>query len=148
MSDLHFEQPLDDQGQPIGRDPKAVIADIQAGGDKLMASVEELIEWTDVDVSLVVDYLKRIANFLDAVIEANPKTYSIAELTDKLGIDETTLRVLLKNVGVQIETGVSDSTQTLTWDQLIPLLADRAGSREGERLAELLRGEGPYVGWV
>ncbi len=148
MSDLHLNQPVDEKGQRIGRDPNAVIMDIQASGDNLMASVEELIEWTDIDVSQVVDYLKRIANFLDAVIEANPKTYTIAELTAKLEIDEATIRLLLKDVGVEIETNVNDTSETLTRNKLIPLLADRAGSREGERLAELLRGEGPYVAWV
>lgn len=148
MSDIHLNQPFDDQGHPIGRDPNEVIADIQTSGDQFMASVEELIEWTDVDIIHVVDYLKRIANFLDAVIEANPKTYTIAELTTKLEIDEPTLRMLLKGVGVEIDTDLSDVTETLTRDQLIHLLADRAGSSEGERLAELLRGEGPYVAWV
>lgn len=148
MSDLHLNQPVDDEGQPIGRDSDAVIMDIQESGDKLMASVEELIEWTDVDVSHVVDYLKRIANFLDAVIEANPKTYTIAELTTKMEIDEPTLRALLNDIGVEVETNVCDISETFTRQQLIPLLADRAGSREGEGLAELLRGEGPYVAWI
>jgi hypothetical protein len=136
----------DDQSQ-IGRDPREVVLDIQESGDQLMASVQELIEWTDYDVSQVVDYLKRIGNFLHAVIDANPKKYTIGELTTKLALDEPTLRKLLADVGTEIDRAKTDPGEMVTEDQLIPLLADRAGSKEGERLIALFRGEGPYVTW-
>jgi hypothetical protein len=32
-------------------------------------------------------------------------------------------------------------------DDVIALLADRAGSPVGDRLMDLLRGDGPYVTW-
>lgn len=51
---------------------------IQASGDKLMMTVEELNEWMDVDISHVVDDLKRIT-----IIETDQRTYTIAELIDK-----------------------------------------------------------------
>jgi hypothetical protein len=145
MSDIQLNQLRDEAGKPLGRDPHEVLADIKAGGDKLMAAVKELIEWTDYDVSQAVGYLKQIANFLHAVIEAHPKRYTMAELTEKLGVDEPTLRQLLAGVGTEIDPTVTDPEETLTEPQLIPLLADRAGSKEGEALMKLLRGDGPYI---
>jgi hypothetical protein len=57
------------------------------------------------------------------------------------------LRKLLVDVGTEINPDLTDPAETVTEDQLIPLLADRAGSKEGERLIALFRGEGPYVTW-
>lgn len=147
MHDLNTNPPSDDPESRIGRDPHEIIPDIQAGGDQLMTTVQELIEWTDYDISQISDYLKRIGNFLHAVIEAHPKTYSLGELSDKLELDETTLRKLLRDVGMPIDVKACDPTETITKDELIPLLADRAGSPVGNRLADLLRGDGPRVTW-
>jgi len=124
-----------------------ILTNVQKSGDELMASIQELIEWTDYDVSQLNDYLKRIGNFLHEVIAAHPKTYTLAELSDKLKLDEATLRKLLNNVGTEIDAHQVDPAESVTEQALIHLLADRAGSQEGDRLAELLRGEGSYITW-
>lgn len=147
MSENKRNQACDGQGKGIGREPVEIIKDIQHSGDMLMASVSELIEWTDCDISRVIDYLKRIGNFLEAVIEANPKTYQIGELMEKLVLDEPTLRNLLHDVGTDIEITKNDPEETVTQDAIIALLADRAGSDIGNRLMALIRGDGPYVTW-
>jgi len=140
MHDLNPKQFADDPESSIGRDPHEIIADIQAGGDQLMAAVQELIEWTDYEISQINDYLKRIGNFLHAVIEAHPKTYPIGALSVTLGLDEATLRKLLRDVGTDIDVDACNPTETVTERELIPLLADRAGSPVGDRLADVLRG--------
>lgn len=147
MDDLNPNPPPDDSEQELGRNPHEIIADIQASGDLLMTTVQELIEWTSYDISQLNDYLKRIGNFLHAVIEAHPKTYTIGELSHKLGLDEATLRQLLRDVGAPIDIDARDPSETVTERDLIPLLADRAGSAVGDRLADLLRGEGPRIVW-
>lgn len=147
MPDLNPHQSYDNSDPKIGREPREIILDIQSGGDQLMAAVQELIEWTDYDISKITDYLKRIGNFLHAVIEAHPKTYALAELCERLSLEEGVLRALLRDVGTQIDIDACDPSETVTEAALIPLLADRAGSRIGDRLAELLRGEGPYLTW-
>jgi len=147
MRDDNPKQLSDDPESSIGRDPHEIIGDIQSGGDQLMAAVQELIEWTDYDISQLSDYLKRIGNFLHEVIEAHPKTFAIRELSDKLELDEPTLRRLLRDVGIPIDVDALNPAETVTERDLIPLLADRAGSPEGERLADLLRGDGPRIVW-
>ena len=145
MRDLNPKQFADEPEGSNKRDPHEIIRDIQTGGDRLMAAVEELIEWTDYDIAQLSDYLKRIGNFLHAVIEAHPKTFAISELTTKLALDERTLRQLLKDVGVPIDVNALNPDETVTDRDLITLLADRAGSPLGERLADLLRGGGPRI---
>jgi len=141
-------QPTPSSGNDeILRSPHEIIREIQQSGDQLMTAVQELIEWTDYDVAYITDYLKRIGNFLHAVIEAHPKTYPLGDLCQQLALDEATVRTLLRDVGIDIDIDVHNPAETVTEAQLIHLLADRAGSREGDRLAELLRGEGPYVTW-
>jgi len=144
----HKTLPNDDAHRNLNRDPKDIIRDISQGGELLMNALTELIEWSDFDISQINDYLKRLAKFLDAIIEAHPKIYTLSELSEKLELDEATLRKLLKDVGVEIDPHLSNPAEIVTERDLIPLLADRAGSRVGDRLAELLRGEGPYVAWV
>ncbi len=147
MRDRNPKHFSDDPESSIGRDPHEIILDIQAGGDQLMAAVQELIEWTDYDISQLSDYLKRIGNFLHAVIEAHPKTFTIRDLSGKLQLDEPTLRQLLRDVGATIDINAQNPAETVTERDLIPLLADRAGSTVGDRLADLLRGDGPRVVW-
>ncbi len=142
----HKALPNDDANR--NRDPIEIIHDIEQGGELLMNALTELIEWSDFDVSKINDYLKRLAKFLDAIIEAHPKTYTLSELIEKLELDEVTLRKLLWDVGIDIDPQLSNPTEIISERDLIPLLADRAGSRVGDRLAELLRGDGPYVAWV
>ena len=124
-----------------------VINQVIESGEQLMASIQDLIKWTDYDVSQITDYLKRIGKFLAAVIEAHPITYTVEALTHKLELDEPTLRRLLRDVGVEIDPAVSNPDETVTEDDIIALLADRAGSPVGDRLMDLLRGDGPYVTW-
>jgi hypothetical protein len=138
----------DDPDESIGRDPQAIISDIQQSGHQLMAAIQELIEWTDYDISQLGDYLNRIENFLHEVSAAHPKTYTLAQLTQTLKIDEPALRTLLSDVGVPIDPDTLDPAETVSEADLIPLLADRAGSRIGDCLADLLRGEGPYISRV
>ncbi|NLN71123.1 MAG: hypothetical protein GX142_10170 [Chloroflexi bacterium] len=130
-----------------GRDPHEIIPEIQQGAELLMAAIQELIEWTTFDLAEISDYLKRINNFLQAVIEAHPKTYSMAFLAHTLALDEATLRRLLHNVGARIDITATDPEEIVTEDDVIALLADRAGSPVGDRLMDLLRGDGPYVTW-
>lgn len=147
MNDKDQSKPVNEDQKVFLRETQAIINDLQEGGEQLMAAVQELIEWTDVDISEVVDYLKRIANFLDAVIEAYPKTYSIAELTEKLQLDEPTLRQLLVDVGTEIDLNVFNPDERVEQKAIIALLADRAGSPVGDRLIALIRGDGSYSAW-
>lgn len=147
MSDKHKAEPVDGGHNADKREAQEILFDIQEGGEQLMAAVQKLIEWTDVDISEVVDYLKRIANFLDAVIEAYPRTYSIAELTEKLELDEPTLRQLLVNVGTEIDLNQSNPEEKVEQKAIIALLADRAGSPVGDRLMALIRGDRSYSAW-
>jgi hypothetical protein len=80
-------------------------------------------------------------NFCDAVIEANPITYQLSSIMTKTELSEPILRQLLKDVGVDIDVNVKNAQETITQDDLIALLADRAGSREGDSLAEFIRGK-------
>jgi len=147
MTHQNQNQPIDEpQPRPL-LNSEEVINKIRESGEQLMASIQDLIEWTDYDVPQIIDYLKRIGNFLHAVIEANPITYSLGTLTRHLELDELTLRRLLHDVGVQIDTSAINPDETVTEADVIALLADRAGSRVGNRLMDLLRGDGPYVTW-
>jgi hypothetical protein len=147
MSDKHQAEHVNESQNTSQREAQEILLDIQEGGEQLMAAVQELIEWTDVGVFDVVDYLKRIANFLDAIIEAHPKTYAIAELTEKLELDEPTLRQLLVNVGTEIDLNKSNPEEKVEQKAIIALLADRAGSPVGDRLMALIRGERSYSAW-
>lgn len=108
--------------------------------EDLISEIEALIDLTNGNLALAMDDLKRVVNFLDAVIEAHPIRYRLSEITEKLKLDESTIRELFRQVGVEAE-------ETVTEKDVIALLADRAGSREGELLAELLRGDSPPVVW-
>jgi hypothetical protein len=147
MSENKQNQPCDGQGKGIGREPVEIIKDIQHSGDMLMATVGELIEWTDCDISRVIGYLKRIGNFLEAVIEAHPKTYQVGDLMEKLAVDEPSLRKLLYDVGTDIDVTKNDLEEVVKEGAIIDLLADRAGSDIGDRLMALIRGDGPYMTW-
>jgi uncharacterized membrane protein len=113
----------------------------------LIGEIEEFIELTDGDLKLIIDDIKRLANFLDAVIEVHPITYDIAEVMDKLELDEPTLRQLLVAVGVDIDKSITNPDEKVTYHDLVALLADRAGSREGDLLGEFLRGDSPKIVW-
>ena len=118
---------------------------IHQEGEQLIGKIEEFIELTGGDLKLIIDDLKRLANFLDAVIEAHPITYKLSEVMEKLELDEPTLRQLLVDVGVEIDKTITDPDETVTYHDLVALLADRAGSREGDLLGDLLRGDSPKV---
>lgn len=121
-------------------DPHELIEEIHQASERLIIATQEFIEWTNADNTIVVEELIRVRNFCDAVIEANPITYKLSSIMDKVGLNEPTLRKLLHDVGVEIDLEVSDPEERITQKDLVALLADRAGSREGELLAELIRG--------
>jgi len=114
--------------------------------EDLMLDIESFIDITEEDLSLVIYDLKRLANFLDAVIEAHPITFTLFEVMEKVHLNEPTLRQLLVDVGVDLDKSAQNPDETVTEKDLIALLADRAGSREGDLLADFLRGDSPkYV---
>lgn len=121
--------------------------EIHQDNEDFMGKVESYIALTGGDLSLVIYDLKRLVNFLDAVIEAHPITFRLAEIMEKLGLDEATLRQLFIDVGVPLEKEKSDPQETVTYGDAVALLADRAGSREGDLLADLLRGDSPKFVW-
>jgi signal transduction histidine kinase len=121
-------------------DPQELIEEIRQSSERLIIATQEFIEWSKADTTIVVEELIRVRNFCDAVIEANPITYQLSTIMAKVELDEPTLRQLLKDVGVEIDVGISDPEESITQKDLVALLADRAGSREGALLAELIRG--------
>lgn len=125
----------------------ALAIEIHEISEKWMEKIEDFIDLNGGDLKLTIDDLKRVSNFLDAVIEAHPITYMLSEVMTKLELDEATLRKLFSDVGVDLDLSISDPTATITRDDMISLLADRAGSREGDLIADILRGGRPKVVW-
>jgi hypothetical protein len=121
-------------------DPEELLEKIRLSSQTLIETTQEFIEWTNADKNILVEELIRMRNFCDAVIEANPITYQLSSIMTKTELDEDILRKLLKDVGVDIDVNVKNPQETITQDDLIALLADRAGSREGDLLAEFIRG--------
>jgi len=138
---------IPDEEQDLGPQIEALAREIHQDNEQFMAKVESYIQLTGGDLSLTIYDLKRLVNFLDAVIEAHPITYRLAEIIEKLGLDEATLRQLFIDVGVSLEKGKTDPEETVTYQDAVALLADRAGSREGDLLADLLRGDSPKIVW-
>jgi hypothetical protein len=122
-------------------DPEELLEKIRLSSQTLIETTQEFIEWTNADKNILVEELIRMRNFCDAVIEANPITYQLSSIMTKTELDEDILRKLLKDVGVDIDVNVKNPQETITQDDLIALLADRAGSREGDSLAEFIRGK-------
>jgi hypothetical protein len=121
-------------------DPEELLEKIRLSSQTLIETTQEFIEWTNADKNILVEELIRMRNFCDAVIEANPITYQLSSIMTKTELDEGILRKLLKDVGVDIDVNVKNPQETITQDDLIALLADRAGSCEGDLLAEFIRG--------
>ncbi|MDT8382511.1 MAG: hypothetical protein RQ728_09710 [Brevefilum sp.] len=115
--------------------------------EQVMTDVEEYIQLTDADLKLVIYDLKRLDNFLGNVIEAHPITYTLSEVMEQVQLDEPTLRKLLVDVGVDLDKTAQDPDEKVTERDLIDLLADRAGSKEGDLLADFLRGDSPKIVW-
>ena len=115
--------------------------------EQLMEKVEAFIELTGSDLSLVIDDLTRVNNFLDAVIEAHPIKYQLSEMMTLLNLEETIVRRLFKDVGVDLDITISDPDEFITRKDVIALFADRAGSKEGKALADFLRGDSPEIVW-
>jgi uncharacterized Fe-S cluster-containing MiaB family protein len=134
--------PQNSQGEEntLLSDPEELLEKIRLSSQTLIETTQEFIEWTNADKNTLVEELIRMRNFCDAVIEANPITYSLSSIMTKTELSEPTLRQLLKDVGVDIDVNVKNAQETITQDDLIALLADRAGSREGDSLAEFIRG--------
>jgi len=120
---------------------------IHQHAEQFMTNVEEYIQLNNADLKLVIYDLKRLDNFLGNVIEAHPITYTLSEVMEQVQLDETTLRKLLVDVGVDLDKTARDPNETVTEKDLIALLADRAGSKEGDLLADFLRGDSPKIVW-
>ena len=135
--------PQNSQGEEntLLSDPEELLEKIRLSSQTLIETTQEFIEWTNADKNTLVEELIRMRNFCDAVIEANPITYPLSSIMTKTELSEPTLRQLLKDVGVDIDVNVKNAQETITQDDLIALLADRAGSREGDSLAEFIRGK-------
>jgi len=115
--------------------------------EDLISKVEAFIDLTGGDLSLVIDDLTRVNNFLDAVIEAHPIKYQLSEMMRMLKLEEPIIRRLFVAVGVDLDETVSDPKETITRKDVIALFADRAGSKEGKILADFLRGDSPEIVW-
>ena len=139
MNDNIEQEPVEEHEIAFS-DPQELIEEIRFSSEHLIAVTQEFIEWTKADTNIVVEELIRIRNFCDAIIEANPITYNLSDVMIKVELDESTLRKLLRDVGVEIDPEISDPQETITQKDLVALLADRAGSREGELLVAFIRG--------
>jgi len=120
---------------------------LHENGEQLMTKVEAFIELTGGDLSLVIDDLTRVNNFLDAVIEVHPIKYLLSEMIRMLKLEEPIVRRLFIAVGVDLDETVSNPDETITRKDVIALFADRAGSQEGKLLADFLRGDSPEIVW-
>ena len=139
--------PSDDEEIQRQEAVRTLAKQIHQKAEHFMTDVEEYIQLTDADLKLVIDDLKRLDNFLGNVIEAHPITYTLSEVMEKVQLDEPTLRKLLVDVGVDLDKTARDPVETVTEKDLIVLLADRAGSKEGDLLADFLRGDSPKIVW-
>ncbi len=126
---------------------KALTIEIHESGETFMANIEEFIELTGGDLKLAIEDIKRVGNFLHEVIEAHPITYTLSEIMTLLELDEPTVRRLFNGVGLDFDPAVQNPEEVVTEKDVIALLADRAGSREGKLLADFLRGGGPEIIW-
>ena len=143
MSEHQVTPPMDaeEQEQAI----KLLALQVYEKEEALIGDLEEFVKLTDGDLKLIIDDLRRLKNFLDAFMEAHPITYQLAEVMSKLELDEGTLRKLLADVGVQIQREKQDPEETVTYHELVLLLADRAGSKEGDLLGDFFRGDKPQI---
>jgi len=66
-------------------------------------------------------------------------SYKISEIMAKLKVNEPTARKLLIDAGANLAELDQNPQETVTREDVIALTADRAGTREGRLLAELLR---------
>jgi len=115
--------------------------------EDLIARVEAFIELNNGDLSLVIYDLKRLNNFISAVIEAHPIEYKLFEMIALLELEEPIVRKLFKDVGVDLDTTANNPDDIILRKDVIALFADRAGSKEGKILADFLRGDSPEIGW-
>ena len=120
---------------------------IHVQSEALMSRVEAFIELTDGDLSLVIYDLKRVNNFISAVIEAHPIEYKLSEMITLLDLEEPIVRKLFKDVGVDLDVKISNPDEIILRKDVVALFADRAGSKEGKLLADFLRGDSPEIVW-
>lgn len=139
MTEINPQTPNGEENVPPV-DPEEILERIRISSEQLITATQNFIEWTNADKTIVIEELIRMRNFCDAVIEANPITYQLGSIMEKTELDEHTLRTLLHDVGVDIDMNAENPQEIITQDDLIALLADRAGSREGDLLAEFIRG--------
>lgn len=138
MTEIKNQSPHDQENHPLFNSVD-LVDKIRISSEQLISATQDFIEWTNDNKNIVIEELIRVRNFCDAVIEANPITYKLVNITDMTGINEQTLRKMLVDVGVDINISTTDSEENITQHDLITLLADRAGSKEGDLLAEFIR---------
>ena len=115
--------------------------------EALISRIEAFIKLTDGDLNLAIYDLKRVNNFVDAVIEAHPIEYKLSEMITILDLEEPIVRKLFKDVGVNLDVTVNNPDEIILRKDVIALFADRAGSKEGKILADFLRGDSPEIVW-
>jgi len=121
--------------------------DIHVQCEVLMTAIDAYIKLSAGDLSLVMADLKRLGNFNNEVILGYPVKYKLSEIMDKLEMDEKTLRKLFTGVGVDLDIEISNPDENVTYEDVVALFADRAGSKEGKALGEFLRGDSPEIVW-
>ena len=66
--------------------------------------------------------------------------FTIGELAEAAtGGNERAMRKLLNDAGARVDENISDPAEAVPRDQVVALLAMRAGDRVGRKLAEALR---------
>jgi hypothetical protein len=66
-------------------------------------------------------------------------TFTIKQIMDCIMCPEQSARELLNDAGAELDEYKIDPSELVTRDQVIDLVALRAGDRVGRKLAELLR---------
>jgi len=64
--------------------------------------------------------------------------YTIADIMECLKLNETTVRKMFVDAGVELDENKSDMNELVTRNDVILLLVDRAAKREGRLLLKLL----------
>jgi len=64
--------------------------------------------------------------------------YTIADIMECLKLNETTVRKMFVDAGVELDENKSDMNELVTRNDVILLLVDRAAKREGRLLSKLL----------
>jgi len=121
--------------------------EIHVQSEALMTAVDAYIKLSNGDLSLVMADLKRLGNFNHEVILGYPVKYKLSDIMERLEMDEKTLRLLFKGVGADLDAEATNPDEEIPYEDVVALFADRAGSKEGKALGDLLRGDSPEIVW-